>query len=60
MGIVQSSTSFSSARFAGLCEGHKGTVFPGERGGFVAGNTALFFPAQKAPERRQSVMEAGL
>lgn len=36
MGMFKSSTS----RFAGLGEGHKGTVFSRERGGFEAGNTA--------------------
>lgn len=40
-GNIQSSTSFSSARFAGLCQGHKGTVFAWERGGLWLG-TRLF------------------
>lgn len=59
VGIFRSSTSFSSARFAGLCAGHKGTVFPQERGGFVTRDTSLFFPTQNPSERRQGVIQAG-
>jgi len=57
VGIFKSPSSFSSARFAGWCGGHKGTVFPRERGGFVAGNTALFFPAQEPSEMSPGVIE---
>lgn len=59
MGMGRSSSSFGGARFAGSHTGHKGPVFPRERGGVVAGNVALLFPAQKPCEQSRGVIEAG-